>query len=320
MLLLIRAAFEFGNALETEAMIGLGAAPGLVYHMLVYFWAKYCGVSVRHLRETKSYELSALVSEYTMRVDNFVDGRAGRNLFLEDSSILKRHRDFKRFVSVIAQRIQDGPFSSEQRKQLVRTIQSYRRNAFSALLARESCRLSELREVLAIKEQTTGLAIETFVKILNIVHGVSGRKQQESERLFPLWTLALQVSDDVLDLDIDYQTVPNIIAAILCLYPEEKKRVERELQLANRRYIGSCIRSRAPSTYDAACDIVEGYIGQMMAMGPVDRGVRQMTTTARALFRASTSTWLARGSLSVGGMLLAKLGSHHEEDNLETKA
>jgi hypothetical protein len=301
--------WRFKKALETPLMAQVGAFPGLAYHIIIAAWMDFAGVDQSELWKRRVFELFGLLSEYSMAIDQFVDTPEGGRYFQADPELLWRHPDFARYSAAMAYRIREKSLPRPVRYKLLQTIQAFRYAAIreSLLHAVRVGPLANLESVLSHKEATSGAVFGTCVDLMSIGHELPASERAKLRTGFTAWGMALQVTDDLRDLAIDYNSVQNIVASALLVRPTERTRLEAIGMHGYR------LPDLAPETYAQVKSIFNGYLTQTKQSGLAEQPLNQLLAAARTLFWLGTVQGPARVFRGYVSMMLHALGSHNDK-------
>lgn len=319
--LLIKIARWYNKSLESELMDAELAHPGIGYYIFIWLWAQYTNVSLEDIRNTRSYELVALLGRYTILIDNFVDSSAGNAIVKKNPYYLKQNHQFSRCVSALVLQIERMDLNKSKKTQIVRRIQNYRRSAFTIVKWMSSEPIYvDYAATLRMKEATTGKIFELMTQCLNIIHDVPETISSEISTLISRWGMAMQVIDDLYDAQDDFGVVPNIVTAVMYnLYPEEADQFGRDLSKQAGGYAKArLVRCRAPQTELHIHTLISSYLTELKYLKTHNPNVVcNMVLLTNALLVSAYSEILIRFHLACIPVLLKMIGSKHVFRNLE---
>jgi len=301
----------FGRALETPFLAEARAFPGLAYHTIIYLWMQFTGVDRQTLLRRRGFELYALLSEYSLTIDAFIDTTEGRRAVQDRPRLLKDRPEFRRYVEYMGRWLRCIPMRRETRRALAATVQRYRYRALQAVqTAVRLDPLAPLELIMPVKLDTSGAAFATCVELLNLGYEIPASEADDLTAMFRAWGMALQVTDDLADLPLDYALVHNLAASCLAQHADEHRRV---IQAADLPPHGDLIPRLAPQTYAQIKGLLKAYLAETTAVGRGHPLVADMRAVAYTLFRLATRR---RAGLMFQGYVshtLQALKSRHQE-------
>jgi hypothetical protein len=268
---------------ETEDLVGIGAHPRLHVYGTFNLWRSYCKVGWRSARQLRSFEVFALIIYHVRLIDDYVDDELRPRGIPVESKNLKAGS--RRLISLLRKKISDLPIADEAKSTLVKTLQDYRRTVAAAFVVEGREGHDALIEaVLQQRWDITATVYITIIRTLNLIHGIDPVASRNIEDIFANWSIALQVSDDILDFNVDVDSIQNIAVSIARKFPDEMTR-----WLSRGRVTRGWAKRCSPSILGGIDEVWEHYAQAMIKTDSDHPVVRVMVIISAVIKRSVLS-------------------------------
>ncbi|MBU2099742.1 hypothetical protein KKG83_03440 [Candidatus Micrarchaeota archaeon] len=170
-----------------------------------------------------SFLAAEAFSKHVCRIDDILDQV---NTVGSVTEIPKWKRDDKAraHISDFVHRVKEMPLTTAEKKQVFRIAGEFRREANKSLIKFKKNSNPTKKDVISLKEKTTGSSGKALVSLLNVCERIPRKQAIELEEAFSNIFMAAQVADDILDLREDQRArTPNLALEFLKDNPLELK-------------------------------------------------------------------------------------------------
>ncbi len=217
--------------------------------------------------DAKSLLATEAFGEYVSRVDDLFDQLnsppAENRLFYKSDPEARKH------ITHFVKAVKGAPLTTEQRREIFKIAGNFRRYSFMKMGEYQK-KPPTLENVIQEKEDTTGAYARMVVAVLNVASRVPKAEREKVEKAFFDAGMAIQVSDDLLDMHADRRAgVNNVVFSVLKEQPIELARAMRQ-----KRLTPLWLRIHCPRTYSQIQSIMNTYLDRLPKGTASDRVFR----------------------------------------------
>ena len=256
----------------------LGINPRLHVYGTVNLWGAYCKVPWSEIKRLKSFEIISIFIRHVRIIDDFVDDiLRPKNIEIQKNAQKDISWDL---VSLLAQKIKSLPINQKIKREIIKIFQEYRQRIFIAFVE-EGAFGHDVETSIVLKQRAdiTGFVYTTFIRLLNTIHNIPEQRAQEAEKIFTNWGLSLQISDDILDFQKDRNNVQNLVVSSAKSHYDETQPLFQKAHMARR-----WAKKNIPKIYTELVQLLNSYLGAMIAQNPKNPVVQIMNAISRIIF------------------------------------
>ncbi|MFH1721532.1 MAG: hypothetical protein ABH950_02885 [Candidatus Altiarchaeota archaeon] len=123
-----------------------------------------------------------------------------------------------------------------------------------------------IKEVIRLRDETTGNTGRAFARILNIRHAIPDEIGLPFEDATRNVAMTMQVKDDLTDIAIDWGRNQNLVIGILQGLPTERREVEERIK-QGQRVTKRWLRIHAPQTFQETYQLYQMYATRVNPSG-----------------------------------------------------
>ncbi len=246
-----------------------------IFSKSAFLFEVWKAASERSKIKKESFLATEALNDYVLAVDDLID-RMDHPDLKRDYLAYKKYLPARKSISGFVRQVKKMPLTREEKREIYKTTGKYRREAFSTLQEFYTKPKPTLKEILEMKEKTTGGMGTAFVSVLNILERVPKEKRSAVEKAFSEVFMAAQVADDMCDIHSDYaQRVPNIAIGVLQKHPQEFGAAMKMQRVSFNAFKQAC-----PNTFKELIEIYNHYTARI----PQNSQSTHLMTTFSNLF------------------------------------